>query len=123
MFFVSKNSSEPLRPASINYVDREEGISSSSSSSSDTDTSGEDLEASYSRAKKGTESGLATRFTEYARGRRKSFADWKRAQPRSTWAMILLAVIGTLVILYVSALVVLLLAAYQWTEWLTPTVL
>ena len=103
----------------MSYVDREEGISSSS----DTDTSGEDLEAGFSETKKGTESGLATRFTEYARGRRKSFADWRCAQPRSTWAMILSAVVGTLVILYVYALVVLLLAACQWTEWLTPKVL
>ena len=119
MFFVSKSSSERLRPAAISYVDKEEGISSPN----DTDTSGEDFEVGFSRTKEGTESGLATRFTEYARGRRKSFADWRCAQPPSTWAMILLAVVGTLVILYVYALVVSLLAACQWTEWLTPTVL
>lgn len=119
MFFVSKSSSEPLRPASIGYVNRVEGISSSN----DSHTSGEDLDGNTSEAKKGTKSGLATKFTEYARGRSKSFADWRCAQPRSTWATILLAVVGTLLILYVYTLVVSLLAACQWTEWLTPIVL
>ena len=107
MFFVSKNRSQPQRPLSSRCVDLGEGISSS-----DSDTSGEDLETGFSKTKKSQNAGLRTRFTEYARGRRKSLVDWKHAQLRSTWAKIFSTILGILVIMYVYAHVVQWLVVY-----------
>lgn len=101
-FFVNSTADRPQRLGSNCSGDKMEGAYPSNTSETSEDT----LEAGFVKIRENKEPGYGRRFSEYARGRKTSFADWSSAQPRSVWATIVSAFLGTVVILVLSALLI-----------------
>ena len=102
MFFTRKTPTERQYLSSHGREDRggEDNFSSTDS------VSGDDLEAHYIKTEDSKKSTLRIKLADYAaRGRKKSFLDWKSAQPRIVWISIYLMVLSAIIILYVYNIV------------------
>ena len=97
VFFARKASTERQYLGSSSQGDKREGDCPSSTNS----VSGDDLEAHCVKREDTRKSALRIRLTEYACERKKSFLNWKSAQPRNIWAGIYFMVLSAVVTLYV----------------------
>lgn len=73
------------------------------SSFTNNDTSSDKLEAGFVKIGELKKPGLGRRFTDYTCRQKTSFVHWSCSQPRSVWASIISAALGTIIILYVYA--------------------
>lgn len=97
IFFANRTTDGPQRLGSNCSDDKMKGNYPSNTS----ETSEDSLEAGSVNFGKLKKPGFGRRVSQYARGRKTSFAVWSSAQPGSVWATIILAFLGIVVILYV----------------------
>ena len=107
--FVSRTPVGPQPLGSNGYGDKVDEDYASNNS----ETSGDNLEAGFVKPRKFRKPGLGRRFADYAHGRKTSITDWSAAQPRSVWASIISAALGSVIILYVHPPALQMLATHK----------